>query len=141
MGKDAKISIRPRRQNKRQRAIREARHTLFRFFSDANYVIGHPGDTLGTYSYELETSVVGNAPPYCANPALPDEEKLRALRLMAGYGWSTKATKKVFLHKLLGSAQRAVGHPYAKRLESEIRSRLQAVWLSPPLAIPENPHE
>ena len=55
--------------------------------------------------------VVKNAPRYLADPALPNEGKPQALRLMAGHNWSREAVELVSANKLPGLAQLDLRNP------------------------------
>ena len=54
-----------------------------------------PDSQWGADSCELAIFAAGNATRNSANRALTAEEKLRALRLAAGYSWTKKALGKV----------------------------------------------
>ena len=80
----------------------------------------------GNRSIEQALHLVDNAPRKLATRQLAHEEKLVALRIIAGLNWDKEGVKQVGSDKLSGITRRAIINPQTKEPGVVLRSRLHA---------------
>ena len=94
---------------------------------------------MGHFSFELANRQLDNASQKLANHLPANEEKIKAMRVMAGFSWNQKAPRQVKSDGPPVIMRSDIRDPQTKEFGKALGSSLHAAWFALPELLVGNP--